>query len=134
MLRVGSGNRGEWEFEYTASKLAMGAAEQRAFRLSRVAAWTETRDKLMAEIRSTGIEINESAGATMGNYANTSMDAPSITINPGLQKKLNECHAKIQAHTQAAAEYDGWIQVLSANPESRQKLTQADWLYFFGKV
>jgi hypothetical protein len=59
---------------------------------------------------------------------------PRVMVRADLHQKLTECHSKIQAHTQAAAEYDGWIQVLTANAESRLKLTQADWLYFFGKV
>ena len=89
----------------------------------------------MAEIKEGGIEITESVAAQMGSYANTTMSVgPQVGINPAYQKKLAECHAKINGHTQAAAEYDGWVQVLNANSESRHKLTQADWLYFFGKV
>ncbi len=133
MMHVGSGNRDEWEFEYTASKLAEGAKAQREFRLGRVAWWTEAKAKVMAEVRETGLEVSESVAASISNYANTSMAAPQISVRADLQKKLAECHAKIQSHQQAADEYDGWGQVLGANPESRLKLTQADWLYFFGK-
>ena len=32
-MNIGNGKRDEWEFEYTASKLAEGAAAQKAFRL-----------------------------------------------------------------------------------------------------
>lgn len=135
MMDFGSGKRDEWEFEYTAANLAKGAEDQQAFRLSRVQAWTEAKDKVMAEIRESGIEVHESVGAQMASYSNSTQSVgPQIGINPQFQKKLAECHAKIQTHTQAAAEYNGWAQVLSANKESRLKLTQADWLYFFGKV
>ena len=51
-----------------------------------------------------------------------------------LQRKLTECHQKIESHRKATREYEGWVQVLRANPEQRLKLTQADWLYFFGKA
>ena len=66
--------------------------------------------------------------------ASTQMAWPQITVCADLQKKLAECHSKIQSHQQAAAEYDGWVQVLTANSEGRHKLMKSDWLYFFGKV
>ena len=62
------------------------------------------------------------------------MAGPQVMVRGDLQKKLSECHTKSQSHQQAADEYDGWVQVLSANQEARLKLTQADWLYFFGKA
>lgn len=135
MMHIGSGKRDEWEFEYTAAKLAEGAKSQREFRLGRVAWWTEAKAKVMAEVKDAGIEVTESVAASISNYATTTqMDGPQIRVRTDLQKKLVECHNKIQGHQQAASEYDGWVQVLSANPESRLKLTQADWLYFFGKA
>lgn len=142
MMNYGSGKRDEWEFEYTAAKLAEGAEAQRKFRLSRVEWWTEAKAKLMVEIRESGLEVNESVAAQAGYISNSTvtrgLNAPTINVRHDLQQKLAECHSKIQAHQQAAAEYDGWVQVLSAtaadDPEKCQKLTQADWLYFFGKV
>ena len=128
-------NRTEWEFEYTARDIAVGAAKQKEFREGRVAVWTEAKQKVMAEIRESGLEVTESVAASMSNYTKTSSDfGPQVTVRHDLQKKLTECHEKIKTHQHAVAEYDGWVQVLSANPESRHKLTQADWLYFFGKV
>ncbi len=126
------GKRDEWEFEYTARVLADGADTQKAFRESRVKWWTEQKEKLMAEVRESGLEVSESVGAA---YSNSTVGmGPKVTIKADLQAKLTECHNKIQQHQQAAAEYDGWVQVLGANPESRLKLTQGDWLYFFGKL
>lgn len=135
MINVGTGKRAQWEFEYTAARLAEGAAAQKEFRLGRVAWWTEAKAKVMAEVKDAGIEVTESVAASISNYATTTqMEGPQIRVRSDLQKKLVECHGKIQDHQQAAAEYDGWVQVLSANPEARLKLTQADWLYFFGKA
>ena len=115
-MNIENGKRDEWEFEYTASKLAKGAAAQQVFRLRRVAAWTAAKDKVMAEVKEGGIEITESVAAGMTNYTNSSTSfGPQIGINPAFQKKLAECHAKIQAHQQAADEYDGWVQVLTAS-------------------
>lgn len=134
MLNIGNGIRGGWEFEYTAAKLADGARSQKEFRLGRVAWWTDTYNKVMAEIKEAGILVTESSAVGSASYANTKAFAPSASIDQRLQTKLTEAHQKIQGHQQAAAEYEGWIQVLEANPESRLKLTQPDWLYFFGKA
>ena len=127
--------RKEGDFEYTAAKLADGAETQKAHRLSRVEAWTEAKAKVMAEVKDSGIEVTESLASDMKSYSNSSQSiGPRVMVRADLQQKLTECHTKIQTHTQAAAEYDGWLQVLRANPEKRLPLTQADWLYFFGKV
>lgn len=133
MNMMGS-NRDGWEFEYTASKLADGAEVQKAHRLSRVAAWAEAKEKVMAEVKESGIEVSESAAEDMKSYHSTRSIGPQVTVRTDLQAKLTECHSKIQSHRAAAAEFDGWIQVLRANPESRLKLTHGDWLFFFGKV
>jgi hypothetical protein len=136
MMHIGSGKRDEWEFEYTASKLAEGATAQKAHRLSRVEWWKQKKAEVMAEVKESGLEISESIAA-QSNYSTSALGGgrgPQISVRADLQQKLGECQSKIAGHTQAAAEYDGWVQVLSANPEARLKLTQADWLYFFGKV
>lgn len=134
-ITVDFGKRTEWEFEYTANKLADGAEAQKTHRLSRVEAWSEAKAKVMAEVKDSGIEVTESVATDMKSYSTTSAGyGPRVTVRDDLQRKLTECHGKIQTHTAAAAEYDGWIQVLRANPEKRLPLTQADWLYFFGKV
>lgn len=134
MMKIGSGNRNEWEFEYTASKLVQGAEKQRDFRLSRVAWWKEAKDKVMSEVKEYGLEVSESVAANTSNYSSTQMAGPKVMVRADLQQKLSECHTKIQSHQQAADEYEGWIQVLSDNPEARLKLRQTDWLYFFRKV
>jgi len=134
VMKIGSGNRNEWEFEYTASKLVQGAEKQRDFRLSRVAWWKEAKDKVMSEVKEYGLEVSESVAANTSNYSSTQMAGPKVMVRADLQQKLSECHTKIQSHQQAADEYEGWIQVLSDNPEARLKLRQTDWLYFFRKV
>lgn len=132
-MKSGNGKRDEWEFEYTASDLAEGAARQKEFRLGRVKWWKEAKDQVMAEVKESGLEITESLAAALTNYSTQQMAGPQVMVRADLQKKLTECHSKIQSHQWAADEYDGWVQVLSANPDARLKLTQADWLYFFGK-
>ena len=136
-MHISSGKRDGWEFECEAIKLAEGATRQKEFRDGRVKAWKKAMDKLMAEVKESGIEINESAADLMGSAYTSNIrgkGCQTIIVRPDLQAKLKECQGKIKAHQQAADEYDGWVQVLTANPETRLKLTHADWLYFFGKA
>lgn len=133
-MRIENGKRAEWEFEYTALKLVSGAKAQLEFRIGRRKWWEEAKEKLISEIKESGLEISESvaAGTSYSNTAN--LVRPQVLIRADLQTKLSECSTKISAHQQAINEYSGWIQVLEANPEQRLKLTQSDWLYFFGRL
>lgn len=123
-------NRNEWEFEYTASVLAKAANEKAVYRQARADWWEAKKAEVMAEIKESGIEINESLAQ---QYMSNAGRGPQIGIKPELQQKLSECHSKIQSHLAAVREYDGWHQVLNANPESRLKLKHGDWLFFFGR-
>lgn len=87
--------------------------------------------EVMATVRESGIEIRDSVAAS---YSNTKGNfGPQIEISEGLQRDLCECQQKIMEHNRLVSEYDGWRQVLEANPESRLKLSHEDWLYFFGE-
>ena len=123
-------NRGEWEFEYSASELARAAEKKRDYRKSRVSWWEDEKSKLMAEIKESGLEVSEDLATS---YSNGAGNAPQLKVKPELQKRITECHQRIQKHTEAEREYDGWQQVLKANAKSNLKLTQADWLFFFGR-
>lgn len=125
--------RDEWEFEYTAAKVADGAQAQAMFRTQRAEWWEQQKAKVMAEVKESGIEVSESVAAGVSNY-NTQMAGPQVMVRVDLQRKLTECHQKIERHRKAVNEYEGWVQVLRANPEQRLRLTQDDWLYFFGKA
>lgn len=127
-------NRNEWEFEYTAAKVADGAEAQAMFRAGRAEWWEQQKAAVMAEVKDSGIEVSESVAAGAVNYHSTQMAGPQVMVRADLQRKLTECHQKIESHRKATREYEGWVQVLRANPEQRLKLTQADWLYFFGKA
>ena len=124
--------RNDWTFEYTASKLAEGARKQLAHREERVEWWSKKKAEIMDEVRLTGLEVNESIAALNYTQSLGAGRAPQISVKQDLQQKLAECQAKIHEHSKALKDYKGWIQVLDANPENRLKLTQDDWLYFFG--
>jgi len=122
-------NRIDWEFEYTASVLAAAATEKKAYRQGRADWWEEKQKEVIAEIKESGLEFNESLAVS---YASTAGRAPQLAVKADLQNKIKECHEKIHEHLSAVYEYDGWVQVLSANPDSRMKLKHGDWLFFFG--
>lgn len=126
----GEMNRSIWEFQYKAEVLAEAAEAKQAFRKKRIAWWEEQKEGVMAEIRESGIEISESLAQT---YMSNAGRAPQVGIRADLQTKLQECHAKIQSHMKAAREYDGWAQVLNANPDAILPLKHSDWLFFFGR-
>jgi histidinol-phosphate/aromatic aminotransferase/cobyric acid decarboxylase-like protein len=124
-------NRKDWEFEYTAKQLADAASLKRDHRQSRVEWWEAEQAKVMAEVKESGLEIQESMAQS---YLSNAGHAPQLGVKVELQKKLQECHSRIQKHMEAVREYDGWVQVLDAqDPINKLKLKHADWLFFFGK-
>ena len=130
-------NRHEWEFEYTAANLAKAAAAQRDFRAGRVELWAGKKAEVMQKIKDSGISVTESMAdllSNSGKYGNTvSGRGAHITIDATLQGDLSECVEKIRHHAALRDQYNAWVQVLEANPESRLKLTHDDWMFFFGK-
>lgn len=122
--------RDRWEFEFTASKLAEGATAKKSHHEDRLKFWEESKAKVMADVKEGGIEVNESMA---NQYSNKSASfEPQVMVRNDLQTRLTECHRKLQEHSGKVREYDGWIQVLKGNPESRMKLNSDDYLYFFG--
>lgn len=125
----GVSNRKEWEFSYTAEALAKAALAKKDYRQSRVTWWEKKRDEVVAEIKASGLEFNESLAT---QYSASGMRAPQLAVKPDLQNKIQECHSRITDHMSAVREYDGWVQVLEANPTNVLSLTHDDWLFFFG--
>lgn len=121
--------RKEWEFKYTAKKLAEGARTKMAFHEGRLEFWKGAKEKVMAEISEAGIEVSESSAG----YSNSSAMTPQVMVRNDLQRKLTESHQKIIEHTNHVATYSGWIEVFDANPENQLALHADDYLFFFGK-
>jgi hypothetical protein len=130
---VGNSNRDEWEFEYTASSIALAAAAQMEFRLQRAKVWDEKKAQVMTKVRESGLTVHEGVAAEMSGYSSHGHRGATVRLDATLQSDLDECVAKISTHREAAKSYEGWIQVLNANPEARLKLKYNDWMFFFGK-
>lgn len=129
--------RKEWHFNYTSQKLADAAAEKKLHHSKRLTWWQDKQSAVISEVREKGLEVNESIAA---EYALSSFIAgggvprgAQIVVKDDYQVKLNECHQKIQHHSGRVEEYDGWLQMLAANPDQTVELDIDDWLFFFRK-
>ena len=126
--------RQDWGFDYTATKLAEAADQKKAFHQERLAWWKAKRVEVMTTIRAEGLEIDEKIALEYRNPKARDWDRGSqVMVRNDLQKDLSECLEKLGHHTQQVQQYDGWQQVLAANPEARVKLDIDDWLFFFGR-
>lgn len=132
--------RNEWEFGYTAKQLADAATAQLAFREGRIEVWSAKKVEVIAEIRASGLNIEESIADMLTNasYAKYSVNTrserePAVTIDMKLRRDLQECAEKIRDHTDLRNQYKAWMQVLQAQGEQTLKLQHDDWIFFFGK-
>lgn len=129
-------NRHEWEFEYTARDLAKAAGAQRDYRRSRITAWEGKKQETMEKIKTSGLTVHESVAEKFAGYTTNALHGQrgaQVMVDATLQKDLDECVGKIRVHRELAQEYDAWLQVLEAQPETRLKLQHDDWLFFYGK-
>ena len=126
--------RKDWCFEYTASKLSEASTEKLAFHHERLDWWKAKRTEVMNTIRSEGLEIDEKIVLEFRSPKSRDWDrGAQVMVRNDLQSDLSECLEKLSHHTQQVQQYDGWQQVLAANPEARVKLDIEDWLFFFGR-
>ncbi len=126
--------RDEWKFEYTASKIAEAVTQKIAYHDEMLGFWKKKRNEVVELIRSEGIEVDEKIALAYYNpKARDWQDSSEVMIRNDLRKDIVECSKKLAYHTELRDTYDGWKQVLEANPESCQSLDIADWLFFFGR-
>lgn len=123
--------RKEWEFEYTASKLAVAAAAKKEVHSKKLAWWELKKSDTMKSVAEKGIEVHDSVASSYSNLKGNF--GPEIVIDERLQRDLTECQSKIKEHHGLVQEYSGWLQVFNGNPEARLKLQHDDYLFFFGE-
>jgi hypothetical protein len=124
--------RDEWKFEYTAARLAEAADAKIAHHAERLAFWKGKRDEVLVTIRAEGLEIDEKI--VVGYQSPKSRDwerANRVSVRDDLRQKLDEVLDKLRHHTEQLTQYEGWSQMLHANPEQRVGLDIDDWLFFF---
>jgi hypothetical protein len=127
--------RDEWVFEYAASDLAEAASGKMWFHEERLEWWKNKKAEIMDTIRADGLEIDEKI--SLGYRSPKSRDwedGARVVVRNDLRKDLDECLEKLAFHTEQLRHYDGWHQVLTANPGARLQLQIEDCLFFFGRV
>lgn len=123
------GQRDKWEFEYTAAKLAEAAEAKREHHVGRLDWWQAKRAEVIQRIKDSGMDVRESLAVSKSpGYGQA-----QIVIDSTMQKDLGEAVSKVEEHEDRVRGYDGWVQVLRANPEARLKLHHDDYLFFFGE-
>ena len=123
-----------WKFDYTATKLAEAASAKISYHQGHLNLWKAKREELINTIRSEGIEVDEKIVLAYQNPKARDWDrGGEIMIRNDLRKDLAECFQKLAYHTEQRDTFDGWKQVLDANPENRVQLDIEDWLFFFGR-
>ncbi|MCA9229709.1 MAG: hypothetical protein KIS63_00255 [Caldilineales bacterium] len=126
--------RKEWKFDYPAPQLGDAAHAKVSFHAEQIDFWMKKREDLMATIREEGIEINEKIALGYVNPKARDWDrGGEIMIRNDLRKGLMETFEKLSYHTGKRDTYDGWEQVLRANPNATLALDIDDWLFFFGR-
>lgn len=127
--------RKDWKFDYTAARLAEAARTRIAHHEERLAFWRGKREEVLAKIRSEGLEIDEKI--VMAYPTPKAQDwsrANRVTVRDDLREHLDECLSKLRAHTELLRDHQGWLAMLSANPEARLPLDVEDWQFFFGEA
>ena len=126
--------RKEWKFGYTASKMAEAADIKLKFHQERFEWWKNKKEQVIAQIRAEGLEIDENIALEYVSPKSRDWDrGTQVTVRDDLRKDLDECLKKLSFHTGQINDYNGWRQVLNANPEVRLSLNHDDWLFFFGQ-
>lgn len=126
--------RDTWKFAYTAARLADGAQVKLKFHDERIAWWKQRKDELVVQIRTDGIEVSEGAALGYSNPKSRDFErGAKVMVRNDLKDKLDECMEKLAYHVGKRREYDGWVQVLTGNPEDRLEADMQDWLFYFGK-
>lgn len=131
--------RDEWTVQYTGSALAKAAADKKTYHEGRLKWWRHTKEEVAAAIRAGGITVTESIVDDLAKqgYTNTTRGdgGPVVQIDAAMQAHLREAHGKVKDHEKAVSVYDAWHQMMSSEAATPRtfELTQADWMFFFGK-
>lgn len=126
--------RDAWKFTYTAASLAQGAQAKCKFHEERIVWWRKRKDELVAQIRADGIEVSEGAALAYSHPKSRDYErGAKVMVRNDLRLQLDECMEKLAHHVSQRRDYDGWVQVLGANPQAQLQADLEDWLFYFSK-
>ncbi len=114
--------------------MAEAATVKLNFRQGRLAFWKQSKDETMTTIRAEGLEIDEKIALGYRSPKSAEWErGAKIMVRNDLRDKLDECLTKLAHHTEMIQHYDGWLQALTANPQTRFQVDIEDWHFFFGR-
>jgi hypothetical protein len=126
--------RQTWCFEYAGSKLADATQKKVTHHRSRFEWWRNKKQEILDKVRAEGLEIDERISLQYSApRARDWEGGAQVLIRNDLQINLDECLQKLAYHTEKLRDYEGWLEMLQANPDERFRLDHDDWLFFFGK-
>jgi hypothetical protein len=127
--------RNTWKFDYSASIVNEASSKKLKFHQERFDWWHDKKEHIIAQIRQEGLEIDENIALEYISPKSRDWErGAQVTVRDDLRKDLNECLKKLAYHTDLIKDYQGWQQVLIANPEMILSLDHEDWQFFFGQV
>jgi hypothetical protein len=125
--------RAEWTFEYTGKKLALAARAKLDHHQSRMDAWKLKKQEVINKIRGEGLEIDERIALGLPHPKPRDWErGAQVMIRNDLREDLDEILRKLAFHANGINDYEGWVQVLEANPDAVLHLDHEDYLFFFG--
>jgi hypothetical protein len=126
--------RSDWGFEYTASTLAHAAGAKLSFHDDRLIFWKNKKEEVWSTIQREGLEVDEKIALGYRSPKGSDWErGAKVMVRNDLQCDLDEVLGKLKHHTEMRAQYDGWQQALTANPEARFRLDIDDWHFFFSR-
>jgi hypothetical protein len=126
--------RDEWAFEYEGKALTDAAQAKIDHHKGRFEWWRQEKEKIIAKIKAEGLEITEKTALQLAAAKSREWEhGAQVLIRNDLRTRLDEAQTKLGFHLAQLNIFQGWHQILSANPEANLRLDHEDWLFFFGR-
>lgn len=124
--------RNQWTFPYPVGALLGAARAKLKHHEGRVKWWQDKLKKAIKRVPG-GLRIHQNIAASYGQ-GKTQGARINLQIDTETQSQLDECQNKIVQHLRQVADYQGWVQVLAAQPKQMQlQVNHDDYLFFFGQ-
>lgn len=114
--------RSKLEFDYTGAALGAACEKKRDHHEERLKWWEGELE--------TAREAFKGAAVTFQEYPVTGGVRTQALIDPAKQRRMDECHAKVEEHRVKREEYDRWGRGFRANADAHFALDPDDIAYF----
>ncbi len=115
--------RSKLEFDYTGETLAVACEKKRDHHESRQTFWAAEMETAREAFKGAAVQFQDYP--VTGGGVRT-----QAVIDPGKQRRLDECTGKVDEHRKQREEYDRWARGFRANADSHFALDPDDIAYF----